>query len=263
MRSQGRDGLGALLAEAIPGSILHINTSDLLEDHELVLTSRVVQQSLTAEVRLEKSWARYLGITRGPQWQLHHALRWMRRAARFVRRPSTTGMRRLLNIELSHLNLLKRGLESGTPWILILEDDASTAGLPDLASGLTGMMSDIGSPGFVNLSRSFSLDQLGLGSLLTDTNVAWQGSMDRRVLISHRPATNTVCAILYSRDCVIELLRAWDTLPLFPVIPIDWKVNQILMGLMRETNGQSLRSWFVEPAPIIQMSMQPPGILAT
>lgn len=253
--------MGAHLAEAIPGSILRISTADHVEEIDLELTSRVVQQSLTAELRLESDWARYLGISRGPRWHVQHAVRWARRAARFVMRPSTTGIRRLLNIELSHLDLMKRGLESGAPWILILEDDADTTEATDLASGLMGLMQDIQNPGFVNLSRSFSLNQLGLGSLVTESGVVWRGTVNREVVMSDRPATNTVCAILYSRDCLTDVLNSWDALPLLPVIPIDWKLNQILLGWSLEADRPPVTSWFVEPPPIIQMSMQPAGIL--
>lgn len=255
--------MGARLAEAIPGTLLHINSVNPLDEHPVPLTSRVVQGSLTAEVRLEKTWAQYLGITRGPRWQAHYALRWMRRAIKFISRPTTDGMRRLLNIELSHLDLMKRGLESGAPWILILEDDAGSANVSDLASGLVGLMQHIKSPGFVNLSRSFALTELGLDSLLTESELPWHSAVERRVLVADRPATNTVCAILYSREGLIDLLRVWDTLPLLPVIPIDWKLNQILMSRTRGSEPSSLTSWFVEPAPIIQMSMDPAGILTT
>jgi hypothetical protein len=263
MVNQGHMGLGARLAEAIPGSILQINTDNPLDELDVSLTSKVVQQSLTAEARLEKAWARYLGTAHGVRWQVHYVLRRLRIAARSVMRPSTTGIRRLLNIELSHLDLMRKGVSSGAPWVLILEDDAGATDVRDLVSGLEGLMGDIESPGFVNLSRSFTPAELGLDSLLSDSGLPWQGSEARRVLISDRPATNTVCAILYSREYLAELLRVWEALPLLPVIPIDWKLNQVLMSQCSQRLALSPTSWFVEPAPIIQMSMNPAGILTT
>lgn len=259
-QSQGDHGIAARLATAIPDSTVHVNTGDLLVTTDVELPPDVIQKSLTDELVLERAWARYLGIPRTTRWWMGHGLRWARRAMRGVLRPDDAGMRRLLNIELSHLDLLRRGLASDAPWILILEDDAHCHDVTDLAAGLIGLTAT-GSTGFVNLSESFPLSELRIEGLLTPSSITWRGSVPRRVLLAARPVTNTVCAILYSRTFVSTLLDAWDELPLTPVVPIDWKFNRILMDLDATKGGSPPTCLFVEPAPIIQMSMQPTGIL--
>ena len=258
--SQGEDGVAARLARDVAGSHVHVNTQDLFGTADIDLSPRMIQGSLTDEVSLERKWAAYLGLPRTTRWWALHGLRWVRRAARAVVRPNEAGVRRLLNIELSHLDLMHRGLASDAPWILILEDDAHSDDIGDLARGLTGLMSGQ-SGGFVNLSLSFPLAELGIESLLTPTRISWTGSVPRHVLVAQRPVTNTVCAILYSRSFMIDLVDAWQALPLTPVVPIDWKLNRVLMNLQAANDATSTPCLFVEPAPITQLSMQTTGIL--
>ncbi len=92
---------------------------------------------------------------------------------------------------------MKRGLESGSDYVLILEDDSFTTQLTDLANGISGLMNAGSAPAFVNLSESFSIEELGVGHLLTEKKDSpWQGSDSRAVYLASRPITNTVCAIL-------------------------------------------------------------------
>lgn len=168
-------------------------------------------------------------------------------------------LRRLLNIELSHLDLMRRGLDSGAPWVLILEDDGFVDNLSDLVEGLDGLMG--GTASYVNLSASFSPRELGIEHLLAPASVGWQGSHPRSVLAADRPVTNTVCAILYSAEFLALLVSAMDRLPMEPVVPIDWKLNTALMDLHAEGMAPPDTCLLVEPAPIAQMSMRPAEIL--
>jgi len=172
-------------------------------------------------------------------------------------------IRRLLNIELSHRRLLRAGIATDAPWILILEDDAGCADVTDCARGLAGIigMADEGDssrtpPAYLNLSRSFSATRLGIDALLRpQPTVPWQGSARRQVLAATRPVTNTVCAIAYHRAFAQRLLDAFDLMPLSPVIPIDWKLNAALIQMHRSGGLGPGGCWLVEPAPIVQLSM--------
>jgi hypothetical protein len=53
----------------------------------------------------------------------------------------------------------------------------------------------------------------------------------------------------------------FDSMPTRPVIPIDWKLNSALMTLFDNGRPGQVVCLFVEPGPITQLSMQPPGIL--
>jgi len=164
---------------------------------------------------------------------------------------------RLLNIEAAHRDLLSWGSEDGSDWILILEDDAVSDDVSDLAAGLRGITEASDSPCYMNFSESFSSSELGVEHLLSVTDSArWEGSRARAIWQSTLPITNTVCAILYRADFARQLLNAYEELPLEPVLPIDWKLNAALMLMHERGEISADKCWQVEPAPILQMSMR-------
>jgi hypothetical protein len=85
--------------------------------------------------------------------------------------------------------------------------------------------------------------------------MAWGGDRCRRIAQSLLPVTNTVCAILYRTEFLMQLLDVWEALPMEPVVPIDWKLNRALMTLYQRGSLPPGSTWLVDPAPIIQMSM--------
>lgn len=260
--SQGPDGLGEQLARALRDRgmdvTVKVNTADLHDPAALPVSSRTVQESLTQQLHLDRRWAAYLAGSRGPAWWAQHGLRWMRRVDQAIRRPDPRMVERLLNIEFSHLDLLRTGLASGADWVLVLEDDAASAEIEDCALGLHGLMAPgAEQPAFVNVSESFTPAQLGIEHLLSDLpSTTWAGYEKRRVLSASRPVTNTVCAILYRASFVSRLLPAWDALPLEPVLPIDWKLNLVLMQMFESGECGAGDCWQVDPGPIDQQSMR-------
>jgi len=258
--SQGPEGLGQQLANELEtkfgvGTQIHIITDDL--DHSGVAADRrSVQQSLTAELQAEVRYSKFVARPRYIKNGLRLGARWAMRIKHALNSPNPKLVARLLNIEASHLNLMSRGLESGASHVLILEDDAFTTQLTDLTDGLHGLMNAARTPAFVNLSESFSVEQLGIGHLLTkSTDTQWQGSENREVYLASRPTTNTVCAILYSREFLKQLVTELKALPMEPVLSIDWKLNVALMNLYEANKMGDHDCWWVEPAPIKQMSM--------
>ncbi len=259
--SQGPDGLGAQLQARLPGTSLSVLTEDLWDSFGRAVTPEMVQATLSAELVVDRRWRAYLGAPRGGRWWGMHGLRWLRRIQRRMSPPSTSMVRRLLNIEMSHLALMRAGLASGATWVLILEDDAGSVDVADLAVGLSGLMA-AGEPiAFANLSRSFSLEELGISHLLlSDSATAWAGPIARSVVPVQVPVTNTVCAIVYRADFLAVLVSAMEALPLEPVVPIDWKLNLALLALAGQ--GASIAPCvMVEPPPIDQLSMRSPEIL--
>jgi hypothetical protein len=259
--SQGSEGLGQQLAGELsrhPGinTHIHINVEDL-DKSGVVADRRTVQRSLTSELHAEARYSKYISRPQHIKNNVRLGARWGMRLKHSLKSPHPQLVSRLLNIEASHCDLMKRGLESGSDYVLILEDDAFTAGLADLANGISGLMNARHTPAFVNLSESFSVDELGVGHLLTvKADTSWQGDERRVVYLASRPITNTVCAILYSREFLATVVQEMEALPMEPVLSIDWKLNVALMNLFetRELNG--LECWWVEPAPIKQMSMR-------
>lgn len=259
--SQGPQGLAARLVEpmgrhGIEVTVL-VNTDDAYDPTELPMSDAVVQASLTEQLHLDRRWAAYLGGARGPRWWARHGLRWMRRLEQSVRSPGPRMIERLMNIELSHLAVLRAGAASGADWVLVLEDDAASTDTDDCSDGLRGLMAcGPRQPAYVNVSQSFTPHELGIEHLLSPVpDVPWRGRVPRQVLGAARPVTNTVCAILYRADFVLDLIAAMDALPMEPVVPIDWKLNLALMRLHSDGRLGAGDCWQVEPGPIDQLSM--------
>lgn len=260
--SQGPEGLGAQLAAAIPGASVRVNTVDALPQESPLVSASAVQAALVAERRLEASWARYLERPTDMRWWRSRAYRWALRGQQRLRPPAPAMLRRLLNIELSHLTLMREGRDSGAPWSLIIEDDAFSSDISDLSRGLTSLMSWADGPDFVNLSESFTPQELGIRHLLSPVEShRWEGPASRTIFEARKPVTNTVCAILYSAPFLQRLVTVLDALPMEPVVPIDWKLNQAIMSMHASGQAQAGKCWLVEPAPIRQMSMHSPEIL--
>ena len=259
--SQGPDGLAAQLVREFDSmdvsATMQVNTQNLFDPHSLALTESTVQACLSAQISLDLEWADFLQRPRSFGTAANHVMRKARRLQQRFRSPGLGMVKRLLNIELSHLDLMRAGLDSGSPWVLILEDDAATLDTRDCALGLAGLMRFSDILGYVNVSESFTAAELGVQHLLHSIpDVTWEGSSHRSVLYSSRPATNTVCAILYERAFLTALVEAMDALPMEPVVPIDWKLNLALMELYRQDTFTSRQCWFVEPGPIDQLSMR-------
>ena len=253
--SSGPSGLGRQLSEDIPGSVVVINSEDLwLPDSEP--DSRDARASHQAELLAEWKWARFLGYSRSPRFITRLSARWLKFFLRPARNRSGRTVTRLMNIELSHLDLWRRALDSGATYCLVLEDDANCADVVDLASGIRGWIADHFQPAFVNLSASFIVDSLQATALLERSNeVAWNGSVDREVLRAKKPITNTVCAVLYHREFLQTFVNAWMQVPESPVAPIDWKMNLVLRDMYSAGFFSRADAWWVEPAPIEQRSM--------
>ncbi len=262
--SQGPDGLAAILRaqflESGVTTVVQVNTSNLHDAETFPIDSGMVQETLSAELLLQAKWAAYLraGGKVSMADRARALARSARRAMRRFRAPSPSSVTRLINIELSHLDLMRAGLESGAEWVLILEDDAFAPNASDCAEGLLGLMREsVSSIDYVNVSQSFTNSELGIKHLLVSVaSPPWVGSVSRHVLSASRPVTNTVCAILYRRDFVREVVAVMDALPMTPVVPIDWKLNIALMQLFDSGRLRDGSCLLVDPAPIDQMSMR-------
>lgn len=258
-QSQGPKGPAHELASRIPNTQVIVNTSDMLDERTTPVTPRLVQASLTRELDAEVAWARYLGQPFRISARARRALRQSKRLMQRVFPPSPQQYRRLLNIEMSHVDLLTQGLSLQAPWILILEDDAASDTPEDASQGIVGLMQQSHPPAFINLSDSFGFDALGINHLMSNAHPQWAGTLPRQVHVSSKPVTNTVCAILYSREFVRVLLKVWMELPLTPILPIDWKLNLALMMLFERGYFADEACWFVEPGPFVQLSMHGGG----
>jgi len=258
--SQGSGGLTAGLVAAFAEQGIAcqswINTGNLFDEDSYELTSRMSRFSVREEIRLESEW---FGFLQGTD-RLGHRVRMLGRYANFLfhwrRNSDSKELRRLLNIEYSHVDLYRRAVASGAEWAIILEDDASATNMSDLVSGLLGLCEADAGVKMINLSESFTLDQIGVRALLRPAAARpWRGPTNRSVLGSGRPATNTVCAIAFRTDFLAQILAVFDSQPAEPVVPIDWKLNTALMRLSESESIGPNECLFVEPAPIIQLSM--------
>ena len=259
--SQGPQGLasqlaGGLIAAGVPVEV-KVNTGNLRDPPTHPVNESVVRESLHAQGELEDQWACHIGApgTRAARIRSLAARSWRDVGNRF-KAVDVSLVTRLINIELSHLNLFDAGLASGAPWIVILEDDAMTANVPDCVDGIAGLIARESPAGYINLSHSFSLKELGIDHLLEPSPVQWQGEVDRMILSARLPVTNTVCAVMYRAHFLRSLVETMRELPFYPVVPIDWRVNHALMIMVEKGIAGDGTAWLIEPGPIDQMSMR-------
>lgn len=259
-QSQGPLGLSARLAQGFSDrgvwSQVQINTANLFDENEYELTAAMARSSVREEIRLECAWYRFLGRQGRLSQGVRVLGRWVRFGVNWWSYSRTRELRRLLNIEYSHVDLYRRGVESGCEWVIILEDDAFAEDPESLASSLVDLFEFPKVPKMINLSTSFSLAEIGIGHLLTQVpSVTWPGSDFGAVLASSRPATNTVCAIAFRSDFLRKIVTDFDSQRLEAVVPIDWKLNASLMRLWDNGSIGASECWFIEPGPVLQLSM--------
>ncbi len=243
-----------------------ISDRDEYSEDLLPVSAEVVRASIRAELAVELRWREHLsGRPAGAGLKAFMALRRGYREAKLAppwRR--TMGrddagarmVRRLVNIELSHLRLIDEAVASGAAWCLLLEDDAWCDDPEGFARELLRFVSEAetrGQPLTVNMSESFSLDDLGIRHLLTPIPADQAGPWP--MLAAARPVTNTVCAVLYRRDFLARLHHELGQIPLAPVIPIDFKLDEALMRMAPTVAPGDF--WVASPAPLSQRSGVP------
>lgn len=249
-----------LANQGVPCSFLVSDRNDA-DPHVGLVTRRAIIASAWAQARVESDWDAYISGTRRRRLRrlvlgVHRMVDYLRPTGRLGPPRGRTVLTRLLNIELSHLRLMREAVDRHSDWALIIEDDADTSNLAAAISVVSGVLRDRGdqaTPRYVSLSKSFDAGPLGVSTLLHPLEgESWP---EANVLEAARPITNTVCAVLYRTAFIARLLEELESMGLFPVIPIDWKLNAALMAMHRRGETGPGDCWFVEPAPFIQRSM--------
>jgi len=260
--------LTALLSDRGMTTTLAIHGTNDYDAGFLAIDRAQIAASIDAELDVESRWRTYVDPS-VPRWslgpfmqvrRLYRRRKFLPSGRRAVRMDDAGArmVQRLVNIELAHLSLMRQAVACGSDWALIAEDDATCSDVAQLAEALdvfSEAQSMASQPKYVNVSRSFDHGRLRVGSLLSDRG-AWGTAGDGvRVLTSERPITNTVCAVLYRTTFLEKLLAVMDSIPLSPVVPIDWKLNEAIMRMSAAGELGPGDCWVVEPAPMIQSSM--------
>jgi hypothetical protein len=259
--------LAELLSQRGVDAVTEVHGANLYSPSLLTLDRAEVRASIAAELTVEMRWRSYLDPTVSAAWlrsfmAARHVYRRLRFAPPWRRAlaPSDAGptmLRRLVNIELAHIALMESAVESGADWALIVEDDAAAVDTAGLASALASFVvsrTDERQPQYVNVSRSFDEASLGIDSCLTMIDT-WNDGSGTTIQSAALPVTNTVCAVLYRTTFLQRLLDAFAGIPLSPVLPIDWKLNEAIMRMNMAGELTSGDCWFLIPAPVTQRSM--------
>lgn len=232
----------------------------------LPLTADEVRASVDAELDSEARWRAY--VAGGPLGGGARAVMTGRRILRRLRYappwrratgpddPGPRMIRRLANIELSHMRVMEEAAAAGARWVLIVEDDAACGdprAFAEQLAAFTTAAGERGQPLTVNMSESFSVEDLGIGHLLSSLGDSVEGPW--QMFSAARPVTNTVCAVLYRGDFLARLVDELQRTPLRPVIPIDFKLNEALMRLAPTSAPGDC--WVASPAPLHQRSGVP------
>ena len=260
--------LEALLAAQGTQAQLSIHATDEWTENLLRINRAVVEASIDAELDIEKRWRRYIdpsvpklfldafmGIRR-----IYRRGKFLPRGRRELRSdaPGFRMVRRLVNIEIAHMSLLRQAAHSGTEWTLIAEDDATSSDPSALAQAIETFIREQtrnAQPKYVNISQSFNHRRLRVRDLLQPIERWGPPASNIEALQASRPITNTVCAILYRTDFLATLVHTMEAIPLEPVVPIDWKLNNAIMQLYDSGKLTSGDCWTLDPAPIVQSSM--------
>ena len=222
-------------------------------------------RSAWLQAETERVWAKYLDSASDPQTKVSHLGRFFY-LAMFIRRSisflvSSRSLERLANIDLSHLRVLRAGINSGADWILVIEDDGVAENLSEVATNLELTISFAGidkSDTFMNLSQSMSEGELGIEAIMSRPKEVFPFPDGGKIVEISPPISNTVCANLYSRTFAARFADAIESQGILPSIPIDWRLNKLVMNsTMTET-----RCYWVIPGMFIQQSMHenPPNI---
>lgn len=266
--SSGPDGLVSAVSSALTrlsvSTRVEVHDADLHDEAVVPLTNREVISSIDAELDVEQRWRLHVDpgqsharlnsfmTTRRLYRRLRLAPPWHRSA--HATPQGSRMLRRLVNIELAHLNLMQAAEDCGSTWALIVEDDARIADPHGFAEALVSFIethTSADQPLYVNVSQSFA-DPLGISQHLHRIG-AWDTATVE--MAADRALTNTVCAVLYRTTFLEALLTTLREIPVSPVLPIDWKLNEALLALTgRGTIGVG-DCWFLTPGPIMQGSM--------
>lgn len=246
---------------------VEISNEDAYDESLLELNRQAVTSSIDAELDTEERWRTYISPTsstaalaafmgvRRVYRRLRLAPPWRTRIEADDAGPRM--LRRLINIELSHLHLMARAVDLNSDWALIVEDDAGVDDAEAFSDALAEFLwrQDASQqPLFVNVSRSFTESRLRIDAHLRDVG-EWRDGTGTRILSAERPVTNTVCAILYRTAFLRSLLDTLNGIPLSPVLPIDWKLNEAILRLVANDRLGEGDCWFLAPGPVVQRSM--------
>lgn len=231
-QDDARAQLGHLAQALTAGGLsvrVTVSDADEYSAVDLPIDDETVRRAADHQADLEFRWRRFL-VEHGARGRSAAGDRivrsLMRRRRRSRLRP--TDLIRLVNIDLSHLRVMTAGIDTQAPWILTVEDDARVDD-PDLAARQIAGIIDVSTQrgaAMVNLSESIGVERLGVGGLL---GAAVAEVFGATVVPARVPLTNTVCAVLYRREPLILLRDSIRALGLDPVVPIDWRVNEVIM----------------------------------
>ncbi len=270
--ASGPEGLATQISRALAAAgldtTIEFASENLYEESVFPIDREAVKRSIEAELNTEALWRAFLRSSRPSiKDRSVMTLRGHYRRRKYLPSngkeitssdPGSLMIRRLINIELAHMGLLRSAVASGAAWTLILEDDAEARDSDEFGKNLMAFIDrhqGKAQPSYVNISESFSSNSLGIEHLLHAVE-PWNADDNACMLFSSDlPVTNTVCAILYRKQFLRQLLDTMESIPIDPVIPIDWKLNQALMNLVQDGIIASGDSWITMPAPIVQRSM--------
>lgn len=215
------------------------------------------------QVKSEQDWANYLNAANGRKKEsklrdyAFYGGMLVKRALLFLK--SSVPLVRLANIDLSHLRVLRQGIQDNADWILIVEDDASAQPLKnaaekiaDLVKSMDGQAADC----FVNLSESISHVDLGVERIVANAKVLQSFTDGSKLVEVIPPISNTVCANLYSRAFALRFAEAIESQGILPSVPIDWRLNRLVM----DSSGSNFRCWWIDPGIFVQGSIHDYGV---
>lgn len=229
-------------------------TSDRNEFTDQGQSINAIQRIRSAKIQadIEAHWNNYMSKSHSRTFRLGM---YAKRAFEYIR--DVKKLERLANIDLSHLRLLTEGIASGASWILIMEDDGQIDNIEQAASIIKSIIShlDAAKPIFVNLSESIDTETLGVKAQINAATVTLPFDGGRNLVHLELPITNTVCANLYSAEFAQMFAEAISQQGIVPSIPIDWRMNKLILQSMANRDFEEITCFWVIPGLAKQGSM--------
>lgn len=200
-----------------------------------------------ALLQLKLAWLLYLERRTTLRLQLlnlfHFGFRLVKLLKKENREKKIREIRRLMNITSSYCRLIEQGIKNDADFILLIEDDAFLnencewnavfSLCQELATGVNNL-------NYVDLSESYSFEQLGVEKLVLSEQVSQR--FGHRVVTMRKPVTNTACAamleISFASD-LMNFLQETRNSSFLSGIPHDWLINKYLIKHLDELSSST------------------------
>ncbi len=210
---------------------------------------------------IKRKYAHYLNQVFDLKSELLNLLRSLLRILMYksVRINLKRAIARCRNISKNHIDAWTDSAFQENGFLMVLEDDAEVnnfeRGLKSVSMILQHFPASTRTRVFLDLSDSYSLSDLGIEELVDYT--IFDEISSNEVVILKKPATNTLCAVLFSAEILKDILVYMNDIGYkhaYSGVPIDWILNGWMSRELQDIGP--MLAIHVKPGLFSQLSMK-------